>query len=336
MLDEEAKVAVISKRAGYMASLYGRPFTLISPVESQYIKTKILIYGGGTQFYSFAGASFLIKKIAHLISNPYLLLRKVSGKKGLIVDADRTIYFGVGLGPFQSKAKLSETLRLLAKADNIYVRDKKSLAYLDGGGLRCDVSVVPDICVMDRASYRATTKEMKGGVKEEKVGVILRDWPYSEDAGLILDSVLKLREKIDMPMEFVFFGRDEKNKAHLTKLGVPFKEWDPDHPSGLDEFHAMIGEYKLIITSRYHGVVFSAINYVPTIIIGIEDKLVQAADEFSEVGCLWAKPYDLNKGVALFDYSVGRNIDKAALDSYLESGDEILEHEIKPAIRGRQ
>jgi polysaccharide pyruvyl transferase WcaK-like protein len=68
--------------------------------------------------------------------------------------------------------------------------------------------------------------------------------------------------------------------------------WQPNLNHNISEFIEGLLNYDIIISSRYHGIVFSAVQGIPSIAIEIEPKLKIAAQTLQPGCLLWKQPFD--------------------------------------------
>lgn len=87
-------------------------------------------------------------------------------------------------------------------------------------------------------------------------------------------------EQID---ELMFrFGNIRKEKIDTTLYGVTPAQMDKDRVKIINDMIDKIATYKVVITDRYHGTIFSAIASTPVIVINSADhKLSSGVDWFS-------------------------------------------------------
>lgn len=294
-ISSEKKIAVIGKKNEYMDNLF-KGLDYFSYDEDIELYTEVLLWGGGTQFYDFFSLKFLFKKILNTLLSPETVFYKLlKVKKGPQVVFKNEIYLCVGFGPFASKKKQNLTAKKIGQADIIYVRDKESYNYLKGS---CNsIYKSEDICLLDSEYYVKTTS------KNNKIAVVLRDW-YYDDSIKYLDYFLDFYKKYsnEFDIEFVLFGKDSSCCLRLQEKNIPYLQWDAKKLEIL-EFSDLLSQYNLIVSARYHGIIFALIHQIPSIAIEIEPKLKIVSQEYNNV-LLWEKPFNQDELYNLVNLSL--------------------------------
>jgi len=278
----DKKVAVIGKRNSYWNKLFS-DVEYFSLDSEKNIQADFLIYGGGTQFFNFKSFRYFFKKIIFVIRNPSFLKNRFLKKRGLFVTAKEEIYLGIGLGPFKDEKKGEFLLKKLRVKKNVFVRDFLSLNYMKGGATKID-----DLCLMDYKRYQ----DSSSGNKNDKLCIIIRDWDFDNNHKHVQKIIDFYNKTTKYELDFIFFGSDKECKRKLKENNISFIEWNPEKDDLL-KFSSMLSEYKLIISSRYHGVIFAQIHGIPSIAINIEPKLMQVSKEYSGIK-LWEADYSIN------------------------------------------
>ncbi|MGI9887706.1 polysaccharide pyruvyl transferase family protein [Vibrio chagasii] len=245
--------------------------------DTRDLKAENIIYGGGTQFFFFKKSSSLRHKISMAISNPYLIW--IFFQRRLFkyrIDA-KSHYVGVGIGPFEDESKLEQLKGHFENYDSFFVRDKVSERYALKLGID-RVQRYTDICFSE--DYNNILKKRN---KVSKIAVILRDWPHSNSN--FTASVLNEKLSNEDGIEYIILGNDLTLEKELKSLGLKFKSYDPNKEDFLD-FIKYLNNFDLIVTSRYHGAIYSVLLEIPCIALSIEPKLSIAANELGLYSCL--------------------------------------------------
>lgn len=304
----EEDLAYSSTNAEYLKKDIGN-FDIL-PLDVNYNKvTKILIYGGGTQFYSFKAKKSLLKKILsnfHLVFDPKKI---IYGVKNVIVEKWFSRYnsdnnnspikmaFGIGVGPFLEGANPiveKQTKALFQRMAFVAVRDKYSFQKCKEWGVK-NFDIYSDLCFnMEHEDF--FPKEPKQ--KLDKIGVVVRDWDKTKKGDSyrlgLLESVRLLREE-GKEVQFIIFAKDKDNKwmNALKKENEKFLLWNPEIYS-IDKFFSLLSYFDLFVTARYHGAIFSAMLGKPFITIEIEQKLSMISEVFSDSSFNWSYPFQPN------------------------------------------
>jgi len=254
-------------------------------IHDKNFSCQYLIYGGGTQFYSFEKRKIDISRIFKII------VKKVSPflKKN---EWNKSYAFGIGLGPFHDKFKLKEidTKQLFKKMDRIWTRDPKSLELCEKWRLN-NVNNGTDIC-----NVREINAKSNIDLSSNRIGLVLRDWKDKEMGDLyykaVKDLISNLLER-NFNLKLIIFSncKDEYWKSYFVDRGLDFKIWNPQIKGSYEMFISFLSSFDLIITSRYHGAIYASILNVPFITIGIEQKLEMISDLYSQGSFCWEKPF---------------------------------------------
>lgn len=285
-LPKSKSIAVIGKKNNYINKHFKNIhyYTYSDEVK---IQCGVLIWGGGTQFYSFKSFKLLFYKFMNIKSTPRILINKLKlGYRGVQVNFKREIYLSIGFGPFSSTSKESLAGNRISKAQSVYIRDDLSYTSLKQYVTSEKIHRTEDICLLDFARYKNKNKN-----KNKRVAIIIRDWKYNSNSLHIKKTIefyQKFHKKIDM--DFILFADDKVCIKALNSKNIPYLQWDPTKLNILD-FSNMLSCYERIVSSRYHGIIFSLIHSIPSVAINIEPKLSQVSSEYSESVKLWQPPY---------------------------------------------
>lgn len=244
----------------------------------------LIVYGGGTQFFSFGSpekqqgislmriARFL--KLGALVSR--LRLQRSQSKKARAIK----IGIGLGIGPFVDNSDEEETVaNLLRTMKFLWVRDPASEAF-------CKENEIPHLSSSDLCftpSFLNTTKFTHpfDNNRTVRVAIVLRDWiglgeNYFEK---MVEVAIKLRDANYDVSFFSLSPSDNQYLISLKQLGEKVNAWNPETDS-LEGYWAQLASFNLIVTSRYHGAIFALLSGRPFITIDIEPKLVQLKSIF--------------------------------------------------------
>lgn len=285
-LSPEKKIAVIGKKNEYIGKLF-QTIDFYSYEDNIELETHLLLWGGGTQFYDFFSIKFLFRKVFNLIINPKNIIKKIMKiKVGPQVKFKKEVYLCVGFGPFASKKKKKITANKISLADLIYVRDIDSYNSLIKYSK--NVFKAEDICMLDKSYYFCKT------VKNNKICIILRDW-YYDNSSQYIENIIEFynKNKNKLEMDFILFGKDPNCLKKLNDENIKYIQWDVNLYN-IEDFSRKISEYSLIISARYHGIIFSLIHNIPAIAIEIEPKLRLVSEQYNKNILLWEKPFSEN------------------------------------------
>lgn len=241
----------------------------------------VILYGGGTQFFSFAPHG------KPTDSQPYRRLRKLASPKALLESlkfrqqirrtaALPVFSVGVGFGPFSGDDSAEQSASEIVRRMNfVWARDPGSASFAQNAGCK-KVVLGADLCFLQEFSKRYVRKS---SLKKERasVGIVLRNWPY---ANTELSNVArwkqlaKLCRQENVSPQFFAFSKDADRAtiSALTDFGEEVCIWDPSSMR-IEDFCSKLDECTILLTSRYHGAIFSMLLDKPFIAIGIEPKL---------------------------------------------------------------
>ena len=290
------------------------------PTVDTSVTCNLEIFGGGTQWYSFPG----IVPADTVVSNPARVLRylKRQGKRilqpirritspGQLCSARRQntvppqgrlrissgvqVAAGIGLGPFLMGGE-DKSAEILAECSYVAVRDPVSYKYCQRWGipnafLRADICYIGEIY-----DLKSKYSDRRLG-PQHRVGVVVRDWPHTLEGSLYstpLRSAVTIMRKMGLKVSYFVFSklRDEQWLQLLKDGHENPLIWQPESRGNISSFIENMADYDVIISARYHALVFAAVLGIPTIAIEVEPKLSIAAAALKP-GCgLWRQPFD--------------------------------------------
>jgi polysaccharide pyruvyl transferase WcaK-like protein len=271
----DSSIAIWGSQISYLKKSYPKA-TILNKADLPNVNCKHLIFGGGTQFYDF-GQKRNIKSIIFLLFNPNYLFYKLRSilrnKKVNYIDAENEYYLCCGLGPFKSNSQIKKNaLDRMSNSEFLYLRDMKSVDYCSEAKIESNLTV--DMCFSKSITCQVT--------KNGKVAVILRDWSFS-DSKYTIDKIYdEIKSIANYDVDIITFGKDPLTKRFASDNNMSLVSWDPELMT-IDEFIKTLASYNIIISSRYHGIIYSILLNVPIIALPIENKLTQAAKELEGV-----------------------------------------------------
>ncbi|QPK05349.1 polysaccharide pyruvyl transferase family protein [Vibrio kanaloae] len=285
----ELNIAIWGSQTSYLKKCYPKA-TILKKTDLTDTECEHLIYGGGTQFYDF-GQKRKLKDILYLLKNPTYLWFKITNKKTSYLNAKNEYYLCCGLGPFlkDSKIKANALLRM-SESPFLYLRDMKSIDYCNEAGINADITV--DMCFSKSLKY----KKKKNG----RVAVVLRDWNFTDSKYTISELYDDIVSINNYDVDIITFGDDEKTKIFASENNMNLVTWDPESMS-INDFISILSSYNIIISSRYHGVIYSILLNIPVIALPIENKLEQAAKELDGVVLGDLSVNDINYYINIID-----------------------------------
>lgn len=267
--------------------------------------TDFLIYGGGTQFYSFPLTSvsdvlFFFRRVIDNLSEPVKLWRKIFHKiisTFAQTTTQRVAALGIGLGPFIHNNFLATVKERFRSMDYIAVRDIKS--YDICNEWKCtNLTLGSDLCYLPGLWRDSPTNLQIDHVDFQigRIGIIPRDWPHTYEGNSYADSLFKVVDELRLAgkiVEFISFSEEGDClwAKHLEARHERFIAWKPQDIS-IPVFLEMLSGYDAFISARYHGAIFASILGKPVVCIEIEPKLRLVADLFGDGARLWTYPFN--------------------------------------------
>lgn len=296
----------ICVKAAVNAEYLERHFPDIRFVSNEFdglIKTKVLLYGGGTQFYSFpdtiATTSDRVRRAFRLMTHPRRLWLRLRGiAASWRIESEYSAAISIGVGPFVPNSR-AETCcqKILKSCEWISIRDSFGFDYCKRLGI-CNLNHYADLCFARELwdESHENSEIVKGPMKH--VGVIVRDWPHSSEGrsylGPLRNAVKTIRGKGISAYYVSFASSDRKTVSELRSQGEDVLQWHPDDAAYISGFVSKLCCFDLLVTARAHGVIIGAALGIPSIAIEIEPKLRLICERLNKGTRLWSAPFDAN------------------------------------------
>lgn len=304
---DRGNMCILASNAGYIDRFLENP-VCVDPKEiiNEDVVVDHLIYGGGTQFYDFPTKSLkfrleniwtdslksIINKFQVKLSSIFRI-KRVDNKFRIVDLVDEYSLYAVGFGPFSNMEGVSaiQSRSLLSGARTVSVRDRFSKHFCES--IDVESTKVPDLC-FGSSSLLLNDFSRTNNKSLEKICVVVRDWNHDQsgkqhERALIDAAGILKDEGFDVEI-FLFSKTDQRCKIYSEQLGYKVHEWDP-YTQTIDSFSNKLKDFDLIITSRYHGAIYSVINGIPFIAVEVEPKLLLLEEEFIGSCDVWRKPF---------------------------------------------
>jgi polysaccharide pyruvyl transferase WcaK-like protein len=260
--------------------------------SNQLIAPDIIIYGGGTQFFSFSTSEptamrSVLSRVTKKILSPTSLItsyraRSDSARNKLIPK----VAIGLGVGPFDNAVAAQQAAGLLRQMELVWVRDAHSEHFCRSYDVPNVISS-SDLCFTEAFAQITTPRSgrERSGAEPLKIGIILRDWKdlcasfFRRQAAL----ASKLRTSGHEVTFLSLSKHDDFYLGEMATLGETVRVWDAKSEL-LEDFWALIAAQDLMVTSRFHGAIFSLLSSTPFIAIEIEPKLSNLREMVPELG----------------------------------------------------
>lgn len=267
---EEILVLCNSRPRKYSMSEFSGKSEVVWRYDSDVKKAKLWIIGGGTQVFKFKKTSSFLNRILIIFKDPVMVLKKLLQIFFTDERQDKKVFLGVGMGPFENGEKEKIIKRVVGKNDDVFFRDSLSAKYYSQV-YKKDVDHYADICFSDDVSGFCRKRE-----KLNKVGIVLRDWEHSKNEFTPLNIAKKLPSSINFT--FVFFGDDKASISECEDNGFEYIKYNPSM-HGYNGFLFILSQFDMLVTSRFHALVYGVMLELPVIALNIEPKLAVAAKD---------------------------------------------------------
>lgn len=252
----------------------------------------IIVYGGGTQFFSFSEPKKItrLEKIFKVLKEPKIFLNKFisQGKRTETPDVP-TVFLGFGIGPFYVEGPIIQKAKTaLINAAFVGVRDEVSYKYCENWGI--DACLGADV-VFSSYFHLPKLPEIKN-VRKKRIGIIVRDWNWESTGASYIESLKKVytENHSDYDFQFIVFAPLKDKKWMESIAWSEMLIWDPEKFT-IDEFLSSLNQFDAFISARYHGAIIASLLNKPVICIEIEDKLKILTNQLKELK-LWRKPFN--------------------------------------------
>jgi len=239
-----------------------------------------LLWGGGTQFFTYIGSDREWNTLSNFLSILYqprrlarapftvtkLLMRGLGKErlKGIVWRGG----IGIGVGPFVDENKqIDEKLGVLRSMDWLFVRDKESLNVCNHYGIN-KAFLGADLAFLHPEIGKKCTRIGKITVIP-RVSPMDREWVVWEDS---LHKALEILPTKNVEIVSLCERDHGVASALATRLKVNVSYWDPDVVT-LDSMIRQLVSAQFVVSARYHGALVSAAAGVPTLVLGLEQKL---------------------------------------------------------------
>ncbi len=252
------------------------------------MRAAAILYGGGTQFFSFPGASNhegkSLRRLLRTLRHPKRLVSGFRGRRRLRFEATLPkVGVGLGCGPFVAgSTEERATQTLLKQMRFLWVRDAVSVAFCQKTGIRA-VTQAPDLCFLPsfQAQYIPHRMSTRMPVSPQ-VGIVLRDWRYGTGDLMSAKEYLKcgaICRQNGMRVRFFVFSpdRDTSTMRQLNEAGEMPVCWTAESMQ-VEEYVLLLDSCDVLVTSRFHGAVFALLLGKPFVAIEIEPKLKGASE----------------------------------------------------------
>jgi len=331
------EICVIGRKSKYLNEWYP-DITFKTTNNYGKLNTKFLIYGGGTQFYSFSSSSSFWSKLKPRIHNLCLNPKHLITKGKMLLNsnkiiAETTAAISIGVGPFNNDDNAKKrTKHKLKNCDWISVRDSTSQKLLDCWGIK-NTHLHPDLCFASDLWLNEDINKIRPKCLNNKIGVVFRYWPHSKEGaqyfGPLYEAIKILRNQGFLVQTISFAAAYDKNIIDvLQSKNESVLGWEPNFQSPSD-FVKKLLNFDLLISTRAHGVVIGYSLGIPTIAVEIEPKLKLIRESITDGSWGWSKPYDIEDLIRLVNYII---LNKNTINANIKKNTFMLEASSEESI----
>ncbi len=283
------------KPAKYVKNQFPRIKTL-GLINRVILGRAVLIYGGGTQFFSYIGQHkqrIQLRYIAKLLMSPSRIFRLPFSIWNLLVaraitkSVSRSVIstgaLAVGVGPFKGKEEdISAQVLELRNIDWIYPRDDLSLSEckvrkVETFGLGSDMVFLSSKLVFNTKPYPA----------KRKILIIPRQTVVDSNWSAWSDSMVKWGSQLRaLGYDVTVLSFCEDDRVETEKIARlcdgQYWHWEPSNKS-IEDVIRVFSDSHAVISARYHGALLSAIAFKNTAILGLEDKQMSLVRDLPEI-----------------------------------------------------
>lgn len=271
------------------------------------ISSDLLLYGGGTQFFSFSLTRMrkgkLPERLFNCVKEPARVFNYLKRRflQKVPIRYQQSAAIGIGVGPFvPGSLEELEAKKLFRNLAFIAVRDSASYALCKEWGLPSVIQGA-DLCYLPGLWVDVANASPLCQTNSQKIGIVVRDWPHSLDGAAYVEPLLELAKRLrqgGLEVRFILFqSTDSEWRSRLEDQREDFLLWNPER-SVINEFMLNLGRFDCFITARYHGAVLGSVLGKPSVCIEVEPKLRFISEVLGESGALWAHPFDPEAGRA--------------------------------------
>ncbi|MBY0065616.1 polysaccharide pyruvyl transferase family protein [Empedobacter falsenii] len=285
---------------------------------------EVLIYGGGTQFFSFIEKSSIISILRNNIKkNPLQIFNKVLSKinppRKTTINQPEKAFIGFGLGPFNNNRQaINYAKQQLSSSFYVGVRDQVSFQYCKDW----NINAVLGADIVFSSYFQNYISKTKKQQEKNKIAIIVRDWEWKNSETSYQDQILKFVENNkDLDFTFIVFAKDKDPKWMKIIKNYEHVIWEPEKQS-VSEFLEILNAYDIFITARYHGAIIAGLMNKKVICIEIEPKLRILTEQIPTF-YLWENSFDIDKLKIMVNKNVHGDHSKS-ISTLREKSDNML------------
>jgi polysaccharide pyruvyl transferase WcaK-like protein len=276
----------------YLSALVGEEVNIIDWTYKGHFD--LVFNGGGGLYYDYddGGVGFkFLNNFFNLFSPQQVykteqVVRKLLGKR-LNLSFDRRVGFGLGLGSFTPSApSFVRNLSEIGSYDMLFVRDSASMRFLKENKYSKSFYKISDIAFLSSLWLNNGIEAVES--QGNRIGIILldfRDSSYFINLKIVVEELKKLNFQVSL----ISFHKLEDEKFREFFSGEVIS-WCPDDMS-LNDFLVFLKSHKLLLSARAHGIILGACLGVPSIGLGVSQKMSEVTKMLSDSCPLVKAPF---------------------------------------------
>lgn len=267
-----SEIVVLTGNAQYTKSVHG-----VQTVDRYDLKrvwqllgrSRLLISGGGSLFQDVTSKRTI----------PYYLgITEMAFRRNVPVAL-----YGHGIGPIGASVYRKLVARVFRLSVGFTVRDSFSVQFLE----KHKVYVPVDAHTVDPVfQWPATVMEQRG---TPVIGLNLRPYPKWRQQFQDWVRVLKDIFALGYGIRFIPIGPGDAELGLMLQRHLPRLELS--EPIALDNFRSQLGQLRLFISMRLHGVILGALSGVVPIALNYDPKIHATCEQ---LGCRWVELVELD------------------------------------------
>jgi polysaccharide pyruvyl transferase WcaK-like protein len=258
-------------------------------------KDDLLVYGGGTQFFSFIEKSTLKTKLKNNISkSPVKIFKKIFQKLGpeneAVISFEKA-FLGFGLGPFNNNTQAIEFAKNQLK-DSFFtgVRDQVSYDYCNEWNIKSFLGAD----VVFSSGFNKYIQNVPQTEDSNKIGIIVRDWDWKNSVADYQEQLISfVNSNPHLDVTFIVFAKDKDPKWMKRIQDYKSIVWHPETME-INDFIQTLNSFSTFITARYHGAIIAGLLGKKVICVEIEPKLRILTEQIPSFA-LWDNRFDIGK-----------------------------------------
>ena len=177
-------------------------------------QAELIIFGGGTQFFSFSKSTNPVRrillKIQNALNHPHLIAEHLTPKHIYSKDIPHA-FLGFGVGPFNNDESETKAQKKIKNAFFVGVRDSTSAQYCQKWKTP-NLILGADVVFSSYANFHWGSRLLKNesivqtseSNTQKQIGVIIRDWNWEVTGSAYIQSIRNFADQADNTNIYTF------------------------------------------------------------------------------------------------------------------------------------